>query len=211
MTRSPFYVTTPIYYVNAEPHLGTAYTTVAADAIARFEQQRRIHEAHVPARVGNRHMHAAIDAGADLIIGHHAHILKGIEVYKGKAIFYSIGNFSMFSPVKMEPIKSSGLYWLKRYGNLVQVDLDHPSYAYPVDAQKTLMVKCDVSGKKIQRVAYSPLWINSQTQPENVGQTDKRSQEHLRYMRWLCGSQGFDTSLIREGDEVVIIPADSNK
>ena len=38
MTRSPFYVTTPIYYVNAEPHLGTAYTTVAADAIARYRR-----------------------------------------------------------------------------------------------------------------------------------------------------------------------------
>jgi methionyl-tRNA synthetase len=34
----PFYVTTPIYYVNAEPHLGTAYTTVAADAIARYRR-----------------------------------------------------------------------------------------------------------------------------------------------------------------------------
>ena len=30
--------------------------------------------------------HAAIDAGADLILGHHAHIMKGVEVYKGKTI-----------------------------------------------------------------------------------------------------------------------------
>ena len=30
-----FYVTTPIYYVNAAPHLGHAYTTIAADVIAR--------------------------------------------------------------------------------------------------------------------------------------------------------------------------------
>ena len=32
----PFYVTTPIYYVNAEPHLGTAYTTIVADVLNRF-------------------------------------------------------------------------------------------------------------------------------------------------------------------------------
>lgn len=31
-----FYITTPIYYVNAEPHIGTAYTTIAADVLARF-------------------------------------------------------------------------------------------------------------------------------------------------------------------------------
>lgn len=32
----PFYVTTPIYYVNDKPHIGHAYTTLACDAIARF-------------------------------------------------------------------------------------------------------------------------------------------------------------------------------
>ncbi|HEY7629682.1 MAG TPA: methionine--tRNA ligase [Thermoleophilaceae bacterium] len=35
-----FYITTPIYYVNAEPHLGHAYTTIAADIIARHMRQR---------------------------------------------------------------------------------------------------------------------------------------------------------------------------
>src|SRR3954453_15343972 len=35
-----FYITTPIYYVNAEPHLGHAYTTIAADVLARHMRQR---------------------------------------------------------------------------------------------------------------------------------------------------------------------------
>ncbi|HEY5285966.1 MAG TPA: class I tRNA ligase family protein [Solirubrobacteraceae bacterium] len=35
-----FYVTTPIYYVNAAPHLGHAYTTIAADVLARHHRQR---------------------------------------------------------------------------------------------------------------------------------------------------------------------------
>ena len=35
-----FYVTTPIYYVNAEPHLGHAYTTIGADILARHMRQR---------------------------------------------------------------------------------------------------------------------------------------------------------------------------
>jgi methionyl-tRNA synthetase len=37
---SRFYVTTPIYYVNALPHLGTFYTTVVADALARYHRAR---------------------------------------------------------------------------------------------------------------------------------------------------------------------------
>jgi len=37
--------------------------------------------------------HSAIDNGADLVLGHHPHVLEGIEVYKGKNIVYSLGNF----------------------------------------------------------------------------------------------------------------------
>lgn len=37
--------------------------------------------------------HAAIDNGADLVIGHHPHVLQGMERYKGKYICYSLGNF----------------------------------------------------------------------------------------------------------------------
>ncbi|MCQ2508503.1 MAG: CapA family protein [Dorea sp.] len=37
--------------------------------------------------------HLAIDEGVDLVIGHHPHILQGVETYKGKHIAYSLGNF----------------------------------------------------------------------------------------------------------------------
>jgi poly-gamma-glutamate synthesis protein (capsule biosynthesis protein) len=36
---------------------------------------------------------ALIDAGADVIIGHHPHVVEEIELYRGKPIFYSLGNF----------------------------------------------------------------------------------------------------------------------
>ncbi len=35
-----FFITTPIYYVNADPHVGHAYTTIMADVIARHHRQR---------------------------------------------------------------------------------------------------------------------------------------------------------------------------
>ncbi len=37
--------------------------------------------------------HAAIDWGADLVLGHHPHVLQELEVYKGRLIAYSLGNF----------------------------------------------------------------------------------------------------------------------
>ncbi len=38
----PFYITTPIYYVNARPHLGHAYTTIVADVANRFHSMRQV-------------------------------------------------------------------------------------------------------------------------------------------------------------------------
>lgn len=36
--KETYAFTTPIYYVNAKPHLGTAYTTIAADCVARYQR-----------------------------------------------------------------------------------------------------------------------------------------------------------------------------
>lgn len=40
-----------------------------------------------------RFAHMAVDAGADLVLGHHPHVLQRVEEYKGRFIFYSLGNF----------------------------------------------------------------------------------------------------------------------
>ena len=61
--------------------------------------------------------HWLIDAGFDLIIGMHPHVLQGYEVYKGNYIFYSLGNFVF--EMAWEPTK---------IGALVEIDL---SAKYP--------------------------------------------------------------------------------
>ena len=38
--KKPFYLTTPIYYVNDVPHIGHAYTTIACDALARYKRMK---------------------------------------------------------------------------------------------------------------------------------------------------------------------------
>jgi len=49
-----------------------------------------------------------IDAGADLVIGSHPHVLQGFETYKGKWIAYSLGNF-IFNMTKTEKTKDTGV------------------------------------------------------------------------------------------------------
>jgi poly-gamma-glutamate synthesis protein (capsule biosynthesis protein) len=58
-----------------------------------------------PSRVVLQQMRALIDAGADLVLGHHPHVPQGIERYRGKLIFYSLGNFVFCQPQE---------YWAKR-------------------------------------------------------------------------------------------------
>lgn len=53
--------------------------------------------------------HQLIDAGADLVIGHHPHVLQGVEEYNGKIILYSLGNFS-FGGNKNPSDKNTAMY-----------------------------------------------------------------------------------------------------
>ncbi len=48
----------------------------------------------VPNNAQQKLAHTAIDNGADLVIGHHPHVLQGVEKYNGKYILYSLGNFA---------------------------------------------------------------------------------------------------------------------
>ena len=41
--------------------------------------------------------HHAINSGADVVLGHHPHVPQPIEIYKGKPIFYSLGNYAFGS------------------------------------------------------------------------------------------------------------------
>jgi poly-gamma-glutamate capsule biosynthesis protein CapA/YwtB (metallophosphatase superfamily) len=59
-------------------------------SIHAHESGRRASE---PADFLQPFAHAMIDAGADVFVGHGPHVLRGIEVYKGKPVFYSVGDF----------------------------------------------------------------------------------------------------------------------
>jgi poly-gamma-glutamate capsule biosynthesis protein CapA/YwtB (metallophosphatase superfamily) len=54
--------------------------------------------------------HALIDAGADVVLGNHAHVIQGIETYRGKAILYSPSNFVAQQPREGQPPEVLDLY-----------------------------------------------------------------------------------------------------
>jgi poly-gamma-glutamate synthesis protein (capsule biosynthesis protein) len=128
--------------------------------------------------------HAAVDAGADLIVGHHAHIAKGVEVYRGKAIVYSLNNFVL------RPRGDDG-EWLS--------DANAPS-----DQQRTLVLRCVVRDGRIARVAFLPCWIGADARPELLTADDPRADAVFDYVRWASDKAGLPVSFTRDGDELVV-------
>ena len=136
--------------------------------------------------------HAAIDAGADLILGHHPHILKGIEIYKGNPIFFSIGNFAFES--------WTGPCVAGRQGSLrVKPDPDYPTYLFAPECRQTMLVKIIVNNKKIDQVSFLPGMINKEGQTELLPRSDKRSDAVCEYVEWACRDQDLDYEFSEAG------------
>jgi poly-gamma-glutamate capsule biosynthesis protein CapA/YwtB (metallophosphatase superfamily) len=81
--------------------------------------------------------HAAIDFGADFVVGHHPHVLQPIELYRGKAIVYSVGNY---------------------IHDMVSPD-NHQSKLH------TMLLRCLIRNGKIQRISFVPGRIDGHGPP----------------------------------------------
>ncbi|MBN1848589.1 MAG: CapA family protein [Deltaproteobacteria bacterium] len=156
--------------------------------------------------------HAAIDSGADLVLQHHSHILKGIEVYKGKVIFYSLGNFALELPYNKEfhkkpPNLEEVSRWemFPEYLPWAKYDPSCPSFPFHPEARLTLMVKCIMHDKQIQKVAFLPVYLNNQAEPEIQKRNDKRFNEIITYIEDISRREKIATKYSVSGDEVIII------
>ncbi|HXR50716.1 MAG TPA: CapA family protein [Steroidobacteraceae bacterium] len=86
---------------------------------------------HTPARLAGYERplaQAAIDAGADIVAGHHAHIVRGIEMVRGKPVFHGLGNGCVvtraLSPGQQHPARAA---WVERRKRLFGFEPD-PAY-----------------------------------------------------------------------------------
>jgi len=149
--------------------------------------------------------YAAIDAGADLILGHHAHILKGVEIYRGKPILYSFGNFAMDLRMTPQHAASPGFKevqalspeWEPNFGTL---------YNFPPDSRKTVMLRAALSRDGVESLELMPAWINDDAQPEPLSREDSRYAEVVDYLRWCCEDQDLPTRFV-EGEYGIAIKA----
>lgn len=108
--------------------------------------------------------HAAIDAGADLVLGHHPHVLQGIEQYKGKNIVYSLGNFCFggnMYPSDMDTMIFQQTFTLK--GGKLQED------------NVTNIIPCSISSVEDYN-NYQPTPAEGEKETEILNKITQRSQ-----------------------------------
>ncbi len=148
--------------------------------------------------------HAAIEAGADLILGHHAHILKGIEVFKGKPIFYSLCNFAIDLAAPKELLERPGHQEIAKLNPDWKPDPEYPTYFMPPDSRKTLIAKCEIASKRVKRVSFLPTLINKQSQPKVLSADDPRFQEVVDYIEAITQDQALGARFTIQGNEVLV-------
>ena len=150
---------------------------------------------------------AAIDAGADLVLGHHQHILKAVQVYRGKVIFHGLGNFAVDCAHNAVPgtespalLEMQSLYPEHKFGWRDE----SPGYPFHPDARRTMIARCRISGGTIREVSYVPCYIRPTGEPEALTGTHERFGEIAGYVSEITAAVGFDTRFVPRADDVLI-------
>jgi poly-gamma-glutamate synthesis protein (capsule biosynthesis protein) len=163
---------------------------------------------HTPAKLATYERpvaHAAIDAGADLVVSHHAHILRGVEVYRGRPIFHGLGNFVTVTRVlNLEGNPNPAmLEWARRRRELFGFEPDPrtPCYPFHPESRHTMLAACTLGPDGLRSAGFLPVWIEDDGRPRILGRGDGTSIAD--YVRRITAVAGLDASLEWDGDRVV--------
>lgn len=112
--------------------------------------------------------HAAVRAGADVVVGHHAHIARGIEVYRGKPIYHGLGNGVVvthaLNPAQDHPARAE---WAERRKRMFGFE---PDPAYPLapfhpEAVNGMIARLVWSSEGTVTPGFIPVWFEPPGRP----------------------------------------------
>ncbi len=147
--------------------------------------------------------HAAIEAGADAILGHHPHILKGIEIYRGRPIVYSLGNFAIEQPQAF----ADNLFETRGFQEIAALNPQFDTrraYIAPPDTQKSMIASLSFGLSGPVRAAFQPVMIGDDARPEPLAGNDPRFDAVAGYVRAAGRSQGLASRFERDGDLMLV-------
>ena len=142
-----------------------------------------VHYVPAPAHYQPVVAHAAIDAGAAAVLGHHPHQQQGVELYKDGVIFYSLGNFAFHRrggpPAACMP---EGRYLHKEVYSIEPEPGQVFDYRRHYNEGGIAFIELDRSG--IRRVTYLPTLLNAEGKPEVIPAADPQFEKSLSYLNW---------------------------
>ncbi len=146
---------------------------------------------------------AAIAAGADAILGHHAHILKGIEMIEGKPVFYSLCNFA--TDLRMDPEHAArpSFKEIQKLGENWEPDFES-LYNFPPASRLSMIARLQVANGTVQEAGFLPLYIDRDAVPRILRPEDKRFHEVIEYLRAVTTEAGLNASYSTHDDRVII-------
>lgn len=144
--------------------------------------------------------HAAIDAGASAVLGHHAHILKAVEVYRGKPIYYSLCNFAIDLRMNEQHAASKSFKEIQALSPDWEVDFDS-LYNFPPDSRMTMVAKIKF-GRDGMEAGYLPAWVNDRAQPRLLRAGEPELEAVIGYVEKVTEMAGLKTHFVIDGDEV---------
>ncbi|PDT64090.1 capsule biosynthesis protein CapA [Bradyrhizobium ottawaense] len=136
----------------------------------------------------------SVEAGADVVLGHHHHFLRGVEIYRGKPIFYGLGHF-VFDLPGLEIIHDEKeLEHLKRRGEYgIYPREGYPLSPFHADARMTMAALCDFEGKSMTSVGFVPCQISQENQAMPLKKGDANAQVIVDYMSKISTEIGLQT------------------
>jgi poly-gamma-glutamate capsule biosynthesis protein CapA/YwtB (metallophosphatase superfamily) len=146
---------------------------------------------------------AAVEAGADAILGHHAHILKGAEIVDGRPVLYSLCNFA--TDLRMDPehasrksfkeIQKLAPDWVPDFDSL---------YNFPPDSRMSALARFEIASGRIVESSLLPLWIDRDAVPRVLAPDDERFGKVVDYLRAVSEEAELNARFEVRGDRVVI-------
>ncbi|WP_026354407.1 CapA family protein [Massilia niastensis] len=153
---------------------------------------------------------AAIEAGADIVVGHHPHITRGIEFYKGKPIFHGLGNFvTVTRALNVEKnAHPARLAWAERRRKLFGFTPDPECECYPFhpESRNTMIADFRIDAEGKVSAGFRPVWIRASGQPEVLGDCE-RGRAVADYIAKITVDAGMKASFAWDGERVVVTDA----
>ncbi len=148
---------------------------------------------------------AAIDAGAHVVIGHHAHILRGVEIYKDRPVFHGINHFVAAYEPRSNPRseETDRPSFGSRSPVLRQVtpDATVQNWPYSTDSRHTMIARVTVDSEGVVSAGFQPAYIDAQARPQPAA-NDELGQEVTSYVRRITADAGLDATFEWESDWV---------